>query len=599
MTDEKRDPRAREDARARDSATRDVERHVWDDEVVEAELVEDEESSAGPDSGENGAADQVERDLDELAEAKRERDEYLELARRTKADFENYRKRVAKETSEALARGKADLARQLLPALDNLERALAAGDDARARDSATRSRESPALVQGVAMVRDELHSRLEGAGVESFDPDRREVRPPAARGPLDEAGRGHRARRRPGDGREGLPAERPGSAAGPRGGERLMALPRDFYEVLGVSKSASQDEIKKAYRELARKWHPDRNPDDEQAEERFKEIQQAYDTLSDPEKRKQYDAGGRFAGFGAGGLPGRRFRRRWLPRRRLRLGSRRHLLHVLPRTRPAGAARAARPRPGDRGAPLLRPGDARHPDRRLGADHRRVPDLPRQRRQARDLAAHLPALRGDRHRRPEPGSLLDLPALPRVRRPGRDHRGPLPDLPGSGVTQETKRYRVNIPAGVHDGSRIRLAGKGEAGYRGGPRGDLYVTTRVAPSPVFKQRPDGNLEVDLPGDGRRGDPGRRHRGPDAERHQDDPHPAGNPAWHRPAPARRGTPAHQGLGPRRHLLPDPASTCRRSSPTSSARRWRSSPSRSTAATRATRSSERRLDPARKGE
>jgi molecular chaperone GrpE len=171
MTDEKRDPTAREDARARDSATRDVERHVWDDEVVEAELVEDEESSAGPDSGENGAADQVERDLDELAETKRERDEYLELARRTKADFENYRKRVAKETSEALARGKADLARQMLPALDNLERALAVGEDyARARDSATRSAELPALVQGVAMVRDELHSRLEGAGVESFDP---------------------------------------------------------------------------------------------------------------------------------------------------------------------------------------------------------------------------------------------------------------------------------------------------------------------------------------------------------------------------------------------------------------------------------------------
>ena len=161
MTDEKRDPRAREDARARDSATRGVERHVWDDEVVEAELVEDEESSAGPDSGENGAADQVERDLDQLAEAKRERDEYLELARRTKADFENYRKRVAKETSEALARGKADLARQMLPALDNLERALAVGEDASAH---------PALVQGVAMVRDELRSRLEGAGVESFDP---------------------------------------------------------------------------------------------------------------------------------------------------------------------------------------------------------------------------------------------------------------------------------------------------------------------------------------------------------------------------------------------------------------------------------------------
>jgi molecular chaperone GrpE len=142
----------------------DEKRQATDEEVVEAELVEDEESSAGPDSSEiqeNGAADQVEKDLNELGTAKRERDEYLELAQRTKADFENYRKRVAKETSEALARGKADLARQLLPALDNLERALAAGHDPEAHR---------ALVEGVAMVRDELQGRLKGAGVEAFDP---------------------------------------------------------------------------------------------------------------------------------------------------------------------------------------------------------------------------------------------------------------------------------------------------------------------------------------------------------------------------------------------------------------------------------------------
>jgi molecular chaperone GrpE len=107
------------------------------------------------------AEELLERDLDELAEAKRERDEYLELAQRTKADFENYRKRVAKETSEAVVRGKAELARQLLPALDNLERALKAGEDASAHE---------ALVEGVALVRDELHNRLEGAGVEAFDP---------------------------------------------------------------------------------------------------------------------------------------------------------------------------------------------------------------------------------------------------------------------------------------------------------------------------------------------------------------------------------------------------------------------------------------------
>ena len=149
------------DARARESATRNAE---TDEEVVEAELVEDERSSAGPgspDDQEGGTAEAVERDLDELSEAKRERDQYLDLARRTKADFENYRKRVARETSEAVVRGKADLARQLLPALDNLERALTSGED---------PANHGALVEGVGMVRDELQGRLKEAGVESFDP---------------------------------------------------------------------------------------------------------------------------------------------------------------------------------------------------------------------------------------------------------------------------------------------------------------------------------------------------------------------------------------------------------------------------------------------
>jgi molecular chaperone DnaJ len=275
-----------------------------------------------------------------------------------------------------------------------------------------------------------------------------------------------------------------------------MAAPRDFYDVLGVSKSAPADEIKKAYRELARKWHPDRNPDDAKAEERFKEIQQAYSTLSDPEKRKQYDAGGRFAGFGArgfgGGFPGGGF--------------------------PGGGFATDL---GDIFSSLFGRG------REQGPRDARGRDLETEVRLSFDQAMHgaqvavsvpttgsCPTCSGTGAKRGTAprvcprceGRGIDAQSqgffsisqpCPECGGQGSVIDDPCPTCSGSGITQETKRYRVNIPAGVHDGSRIRLAGKGEAGYRGGPRGDLYVTTRVASSPVFRQRPDGNLEVELP------------------------------------------------------------------------------------------------------
>jgi molecular chaperone GrpE len=106
------------------------------------------------------AADQVSDDLDELGEAKRERDEYLDLAQRTKADFDNYRKRVAAEAREAQARGRAELARELIPVLDNLERAVGA-EGVKPDDG---------LARGVALVLDELRSTLERAGVQAYDP---------------------------------------------------------------------------------------------------------------------------------------------------------------------------------------------------------------------------------------------------------------------------------------------------------------------------------------------------------------------------------------------------------------------------------------------
>ncbi|HET8592684.1 MAG TPA: molecular chaperone DnaJ [Solirubrobacterales bacterium] len=272
-----------------------------------------------------------------------------------------------------------------------------------------------------------------------------------------------------------------------------MAAPRDFYEVLGVGKSASADEIKKAYRELARKWHPDRNPDDPQAEERFKEVQQAYDALSDPEKRKQYDAGGRFGfggGFpgGGGGFPrggfasdlgdifssffgrgGRERGARAARGRDLETEVRLSFDQAMHGTQVAVAVPTTGPCPTCSGTGA-----------RPGTTPRVCP-----RCEGRGVDAQSQGFFSISQPCPEcggQGSVIDDPC---------DTCG------GSGITQETKRFRVNIPAGVHDGSRIRLAGKGEAGYRGGPHGDLYVTTRVAPSPIFRQRPDGNLEVDLP------------------------------------------------------------------------------------------------------
>ena len=126
------------------------------------------------------AADAVSEDLDELTAAKRERDEYLELAQRTKADFDNYRKRVAKEASAAQARGRAELARDLLPVVDNLERALrAAGidpDDGAGSEGGPSDAPSQevsardALAHGVALVLRELRAGLERAGVQAYDP---------------------------------------------------------------------------------------------------------------------------------------------------------------------------------------------------------------------------------------------------------------------------------------------------------------------------------------------------------------------------------------------------------------------------------------------
>ena len=260
----------------------------------------------------------------------------------------------------------------------------------------------------------------------------------------------------------------------------------DHYEVLGVGRGASSEEIKKAYRKLAREYHPDRNPDDPQAEERFKEVQGAYDTLSNPEKRKEYDAGGRFGGFGRGAGDAGGF------------GDFGDIFSTLFRRGGQG------PQPAARGRDL-------ETEVRLGF---------RQAMEGTEVAVTVPkqsTCRTCSGTGAKPGTMpvtcprchgrgIDSESqgffsisqpCPQCGGAGQVIEDPCPTCGGSGLTMQRKRYRVRIPAGVRDGSRIRVRGKGEDGARGAPPGDLYVVTRVQPSPVFRQREDTNLEVTVP------------------------------------------------------------------------------------------------------
>jgi len=265
------------------------------------------------------------------------------------------------------------------------------------------------------------------------------------------------------------------------------------YETLGVSKNASQDEIKKAYRKLVREVHPDRNPGNE---ERFKEVQGAYDVLSDADKRRQYDrvgtTNGRPFGFGGagggttydftdfdlgdifGGLFNRGGGRAQQQQQR---GQRGNDVEVEVRVSFEDALR---------GVQVTIPVElelACHTCHGTGAAPGTAP-------------VTCPECNGNGVVATSQGLFALQQPCPRCHGRGSIVQTPCETCDGSGRERRTKRYTVKIPGGARDGTRIKLKGKGEAGYGGAEAGDLYVITRVEPSKVYERRGD-DLIVAVP------------------------------------------------------------------------------------------------------
>ncbi len=272
-------------------------------------------------------------------------------------------------------------------------------------------------------------------------------------------------------------------------------LEKDFYKTLGVSKSATADEIKKSYRKLAKELHPDANQGDAKAEERFKAVSEAYDVVGNDASRKEYDEAremfsrGGFpggAGGGFGGFPGGQ-------NINIDLGD-------LFGGMFGGGGGARRPHRGNdletrttlsfadslQGItiPLRLSGDAQCSScRGTGAKAGTSP---------RPCAS----CHGSGHTQRSMGGFGFSEPCRECRGQGTVIDNPCGDCRGTGATRTTRTVQVRIPAGVKDGARIRLAGRGGPGSNGGPAGDLFVIVSVTPHPVFGRKDD-NLTITVP------------------------------------------------------------------------------------------------------
>ena len=274
---------------------------------------------------------------------------------------------------------------------------------------------------------------------------------------------------------------------------------RDYYEVLGVARDADEDALKKAYRKLAMKWHPDRNRGDKEAEAKFKELNEAYDILKDSEKRAAYDRFGHAAfaqgGPGAGGFHGGESP----------FGGAFEDIFEEMFGRFGGGGRGGRGGATGRGADLRTQVEISLEEAFAGTKKNIRSSTFVSCEACKGTGAEggssagvqvCGTCGGSGKVRAQQGFFLIERTCPTCGGSGRIIKNPCKVCHGAGRVQRERTLNVTIPPGVEDGTRIRLAGEGEAGLRGAPAGDLYVDVAVKPHPIF-QREGANIFIRVP------------------------------------------------------------------------------------------------------
>ena len=284
-----------------------------------------------------------------------------------------------------------------------------------------------------------------------------------------------------------------------------LAEKRDYYEVLGVQKGASEDEIKKAYRSLAKKYHPDLNPDNKEAEEKFKEVNEAYEVLSDPSKKERYDqfghagvdpsyqGGGFNGGFSGGGFTGG-------------FGME-DIFDSIFGGGVFGGGRASNPNAARRGQDIQQNITISFMEACNGVNT----DINVEKLEKCEECGGNGCAKGTQpdtcpechgtgqvrvQQRTPFGVISSAKTCSRCNGRGKVINNPCSKCGGYGRTRVNKKLNVSIPAGINDGQTIRLSGQGSNGVNGGPSGDVLLTVSVRPDPLFV-RDEYDIHVDIP------------------------------------------------------------------------------------------------------